>query len=484
MGGGFITYSLDSTKFCISRVVHRMWSGPSMWLCVLLAVALNLAFLSDLPRQPWSLKPIVHAAVLAFFLLIKRKNDNHIAQAFFANLAAIIVKPIKHLAKSHHMPAAIADAVYIAVVLTALHLLCSGTAPRIRPSALAALLATLQSDIAANRLADGMAFAAHRAFMCALGFVDYPSMRIAFVYAQFLLALCYAADGSSTATALALFAVVFESAAMFPKRAALLGINGYSPPLRKSPKLPLMRLELGGVAVAAAIVQASVLFIDETRHNTVNDGPWETLTQYVHVAAVLSAIVVLGPLISEQRLVKGAFFCAGILDGIISLLFREAKSLDAKILLIMRVIAGVSVSISYAVTGGKFAMILEGDNVVGKKPLPKRAYPFVAICTYALAHCLPIIRSEFDLDMRIAYAFHFPFLIASFSFWALVWQDEAPWWMAIIFCLVECIACAVFAPRVLDLVPLAVCTALLVLALCRLPVRSTPSFVVVESVDP
>ncbi len=419
----------------------------------------------NIEHDPWSLRGPVHAALLVFFAALSSRGDP-LGSAFLGALACV------HSTAFDANPPIVGILVPIGVGL-----LCDGR-PAEAPCVLA-LLAACRPVLRCARFDLILACAAHRAFMCAVGFSDRAPFRFSFVYGQCLLLTCYVCVAPVSAeVALTIIAIVWS---VYDDRSILQGPSYHDPPATTDSTLPILKRRRGEWALSAALLQAGVLLVEEATHasSLARDGVLMAMTQSVHVAAVLASIVVIGPLIPAQGAVKVVFCCASAFDALACLGLRDDAPPP-----VLRLRAGSAVLTAITYLSTLPSEQEDVERAVDGAPNRRRAHG--CILCYVAAHVGALVAWGGGLDERIAFAFHYPFVVVGFAAWAVLWYDALAWWATIVFCAVETLTTIWLAAsrRRFDLLCLAFAAAGLIIGIRDWPVGKRPSFVTACTEDP
>lgn len=396
-------------------------------LCVLI-VSVSLV-IDGILHEPWSLRAPVHAAIFLFFLLLYITDKHDIGLAFLGTSACCY----GHFCSNKFLRVVI---LFVGILALSNH---KGTRC---PSALLSLLAAVSAIRQGDSLGDEIAFSAHRAFMCSLGFSSSKSMRSGAILAQTLLAICYALHHSLEATCFAIGAVVVGLAEIYKEIDSYRIEKDETRVLSLQRTLPILKLKMGRLVFLTSLAQAGVMHVDQYFNVPATGSITGAFTQPVHVAAVLASVLVLAPSMEEQNAIKAVFFLASLADAGACYLRREGSS--TPVILLIRPLCDLATASAYALTKKK--LVGEPVNSMAATQT-SRSLAWAAIMTFAGVHIALLVIWREPLDDSIAFAFHYPFLTTMFASWAMLWSDSLPWYLCVIFCITEIIA---MLPKMLD----------------------------------
>lgn len=409
--------------------------------------------------DPWSLKAPVHAAIFGFFLLLHVTEGHQIGIAFISSVALLLAR---------FCQSAVARVGFAWVGINGM---LDIPIARVSRGGALALLAASSVAMVEGGIAQTAAFAAHRGFMCATGLVESTGLRVAFAAAQCLLISCYISVGALEAAAYASLGAVDAAIHVLQSETYTIGIKSATPRV-----LPICRLERGKFVAVAAIGQAIALFWDQNSSVSQTMSVDTVLTQCVHISAILASLLVLGPLFAATTIVKAVFVTASATDFAASV-YRASNGGGTAV--IVRSVADILVGITFVATSSRPSEFAQSE--VGKV---RNWIPWTATAAYVVVRVVIMVQWSLQIDAAIAYIFHFPFLTGSFSAWTLLWGDEIPWFLTVIFCIIE--AAALMSQLNSDsyLLWMALVTDLaLPMTLCIVPTKPMESFVALDRAD-
>lgn len=440
----------------------------------MVTLAMGVFAAEAITDEGWSLKSPVHAAVFLFFGVLYVFDAHTIGIAFIASSGLLVGR--FQSSPNVRVP-------LVSGTLFVLYDLHEGLRFGAFLSLLAASSASLNYGGDCSRL---LVFSAHRAFMCSLAIKQSSGMALTFVWAQILLMICYAeADCADAAifSGIAASSVTYELLSTWRRHVECVELaesdgfskgddaHGYD-----ERRLPVLKLKRGSLTCAAALLQAVAFQVDIGQRDAPDDLA-SYLTQSVHVAAILSSIIVIGPLVREQRFVKGLFVTASVFDAYKSFLRAQiGRTSSSVVAIVCRGTFDLLTAITYSCTD----VAAESEQMIAirsDKRRTSRTCAWLMCVAYACVHIVPVIWWDLDLDESISFAFHFPLLIASFAGWSLIWQDELAFYLTGTFCGVEAMAILLTLVHPIAWKWLALLTTtMLPLTLMRVPTKRIDSF--------